>query len=220
VGHLALARTHIERGRHAAADHAGLDAHPLSHCSAMPSCDEYSPTAALQRSRSAGNGAMLETKGFDSQDGIALQWLNWVGIQTGVISGRVSPALDVRARQCKMAHVYQGHIEKIPILGRDPGQIRIHGRSGGLHRRRPHRYRHHEPRRSGIATANARPERERAALHVLNASGDRARSAKCASCCCRRKATGGPDAQVRGFGVSEKIGLLLRQLRGQASCMN
>src|SRR5690349_18479420 len=61
-------------------------------------------------------GNMVETKGFDSQDGIALQWLSWKGIKTGLISGRVSPATAERAKQCKMAYVYQGHIEKIPIL--------------------------------------------------------------------------------------------------------
>jgi len=61
-------------------------------------------------------GNMVETKGFDSQDGIALQWCSWHGIKTGVISGRVSPATTERARQCKMTYVYQGHIEKIPIL--------------------------------------------------------------------------------------------------------
>jgi 3-deoxy-D-manno-octulosonate 8-phosphate phosphatase (KDO 8-P phosphatase) len=62
------------------------------------------------------SGKMVETKGFDSQDGIALQWLSWNNIKTGLISGRVSPATDERARQCKFAYVYQGHIEKIPIL--------------------------------------------------------------------------------------------------------
>jgi 3-deoxy-D-manno-octulosonate 8-phosphate phosphatase (KDO 8-P phosphatase) len=119
----------------------------------------------------SGSGTMVETKGFDSQDGIALQWLSWVGIQTGVISGRVSPALDVRARQGKMTYVYQGHIEKIPILeeilaksgftagqvayiGDDLTDIVIMNRVG-----------------LGIATANARPEVKRAALHVLNARG-------------------------------------------------
>jgi 3-deoxy-D-manno-octulosonate 8-phosphate phosphatase (KDO 8-P phosphatase) len=61
-------------------------------------------------------GKMVETKGFDSQDGIGLQWLSWHGIKTGVISGRLSPATAERARQCKMSYVYQGHIEKIPIL--------------------------------------------------------------------------------------------------------
>src|SRR5215468_8882071 len=63
-----------------------------------------------------GQGGVVETKGFDSQDGISLQWLNWKGVKTGVISGRVSPATAERARQTKMAYVYQGHIEKIPIL--------------------------------------------------------------------------------------------------------
>src|ERR1700722_11325499 len=62
------------------------------------------------------DGKMFETKMFDSQDGIALQWLSWHGIQTGVISGRVSPATEERAKQVKMTYVYQGHIEKIPIL--------------------------------------------------------------------------------------------------------
>jgi 3-deoxy-D-manno-octulosonate 8-phosphate phosphatase (KDO 8-P phosphatase) len=61
-------------------------------------------------------GNMVETKGFDSQDGIALQWMFKYGIPTGVISGRVSPATTERARQAKMVYVYQGHTEKIPIL--------------------------------------------------------------------------------------------------------
>src|SRR5258708_34677125 len=61
-------------------------------------------------------GNMVETKAFDSQDGIALQWCQWKGIKTGLISGRISPATAERAKQCKFAYVYQGHIEKIPIL--------------------------------------------------------------------------------------------------------
>jgi 3-deoxy-D-manno-octulosonate 8-phosphate phosphatase (KDO 8-P phosphatase) len=71
-------------------------------------------------------GKMVETKGFDSQDGIALQWLSWHGIKTGLISGRVSPATDERARQCKFAYVYQGHIEKIPILEEILADSKIH----------------------------------------------------------------------------------------------
>jgi 3-deoxy-D-manno-octulosonate 8-phosphate phosphatase (KDO 8-P phosphatase) len=62
------------------------------------------------------DGNMAETKGFDSQDGIALQWMARVGIATGLISGRVSPATVERATQCKFKYVYQGHTEKIPIL--------------------------------------------------------------------------------------------------------
>src|SRR3954453_2653463 len=117
------------------------------------------------------SGKMAETKGFDSQDGIALQWCNWYGIRTGVISGRLSPATEERARQCKMAWVYQGHIEKIPILeeilresGADPRTVAYIGddltdvvimRRVGL----------------AIATANARPEVKRAAMHTLQACG-------------------------------------------------
>lgn len=62
------------------------------------------------------DGKMVETKAFDSQDGIALRWLSTLGIKTGVISGRNSPATVERASQVKMTYVYQGHTEKIPII--------------------------------------------------------------------------------------------------------
>ena len=84
-------------------------------------------------------GNMVETKGFDTQDGIALQWLSWKGFVTGVISGRVSPATEERAKQCNMTYVYQGHIEKIPILEEILKRIRHCRGAGGLHRRRSHR---------------------------------------------------------------------------------
>lgn len=62
------------------------------------------------------DGNVVETKGFDAQDGIALQWARWHNIRTGVISGRDSPATRERARQVGMTWVYQGHIEKIPLF--------------------------------------------------------------------------------------------------------
>ncbi len=119
----------------------------------------------------APDGAMAESKGFDSQDGIGLQWLNWHGVKTGVISGRVSPATAERARQTKMSYVYQGHIEKIPILeeiladakidssevayiGDDFTDITIMHRVG-----------------LAIATANARAEVKREAHYVTQAAG-------------------------------------------------
>jgi len=117
------------------------------------------------------SGNMVETKGFGAQDGIALQWLSWKGILTGVISGRVSPATETRARQCKMTYVYQGHIEKIPILeeiladaGLSPEQVAYIGddltdvvvmNRVGL----------------GIATANAREEVKRSAMYVTASRG-------------------------------------------------
>lgn len=116
-------------------------------------------------------GKMVETKGFDSQDGIALHWASWKGIRTGVISGRDSPATEERARQCKMTYVYQGHIEKIPILeeilvkaavdrsevayiGDDFTDVPIMRRVG-----------------FAVATANARPEVKAAAHYVTRAPG-------------------------------------------------
>jgi 3-deoxy-D-manno-octulosonate 8-phosphate phosphatase (KDO 8-P phosphatase) len=117
------------------------------------------------------DGKMWETKGFDSQDGIALQWISWYGIQTGVISGRVSPAVEERALQVKMTHIYQGHIDKVPILeqiceksgiprdaiayiGDDLTDVVVMRRVS-----------------IGIATANARPEVKKAAHMVTEASG-------------------------------------------------
>lgn len=116
-------------------------------------------------------GNMVETKGFDSQDGIALQWLNWYGIAAGVISGRVSPATAERAKQVKLRYVYQGHIEKIPILdeimadcgltrdavayiGDDLTDIVVMHRVG-----------------FAVATQNARPEVKKEAHYVTQAPG-------------------------------------------------
>ncbi len=116
-------------------------------------------------------GKMAETKGFDSQDGIGLQWLQWKGIKTGVISGRQSPATAERARQCKMAYVYQGHIEKIPILEEiladakvDKSEVAYIGDDFTdtviMHRVG-----------LAIATANARPEVKQEAHYVTQATG-------------------------------------------------
>jgi 3-deoxy-D-manno-octulosonate 8-phosphate phosphatase (KDO 8-P phosphatase) len=120
-----------------------------------------------------GAGNVVETKAFDSQDGIALQWLSWNKIKTGLISGRVSPATVERAKQTKFTYVYQGHIEKIPILEeilRDSslaaGEVAFIGddltdlvvmRRVGL----------------AIATANARPEVKQQAHYVTLQPGGR-----------------------------------------------
>ncbi len=116
-------------------------------------------------------GNMIETKGFDSQDGIALQWMQWKGLRTGVISGRESLGTAERARQVKMNYVYQGHIEKVPILekimaegdlqaeeiaymGDDLTDLVVMRRVG-----------------FAIAVANARPEVKREAHYVTEQTG-------------------------------------------------
>jgi len=119
----------------------------------------------------AAEGGVFESKAFDSQDGIALQWLSWHGIDTGVISGRVSAATEARAKQVNMRYVYQGHIEKIPVLeeimadaglaqeqvayiGDDLTDVVVMHRVG-----------------LAIATANARPEVKAQAHYVTAAPG-------------------------------------------------
>lgn len=117
------------------------------------------------------DGNMVESKGFNAQDGISLQWLRWNGIDTGVISGRVSPATVERAAQVGMKYVYQGHIEKVPFLeeilaksGLAPEEIAYAGddltdivvmKRVGL----------------AFAPANARKEVKNAAHYVASASG-------------------------------------------------
>lgn len=59
-----------------------------------------------------GGGKAVEFKAFNSQDGLGFHFLNAVGIKTGVISGRESPATVERARILKMSFVYQGLLEK------------------------------------------------------------------------------------------------------------
>lgn len=116
-------------------------------------------------------GNMLETKGFDSRDGIALQWLSWLGIGTGLISGRISPATVERARQCKFTYVYQGHIEKIPVLDEILADAKLDRTQVGyigddltdivvMHRVG-----------FAAATANARPEVKREAHYVTAEPG-------------------------------------------------
>lgn len=119
----------------------------------------------------APSGGLLEMKGFDTQDGMALQWLSWKGIETGVISGRVSAGTEERCRQCGCKYIYQGHVEKIPILeeifarsgfggaqtayvGDDLTDVVIMRRVG-----------------LAIAPANAREEVKRAAHYVTQAAG-------------------------------------------------
>ena len=65
---------------------------------------------------SDGQGGLFETKTFDSQDGIALQWAHQMGIATGIISGRTSPAVKERARTAHMKYLYEGNTTKLPLF--------------------------------------------------------------------------------------------------------
>src|SRR6266478_4567964 len=58
-------------------------------------------------------GAIVETKGFSSQDGMAIRWLEAAGIDVGWISGRDSPATVTRANMLGVKYLYQNHLEKL-----------------------------------------------------------------------------------------------------------
>ena len=62
------------------------------------------------------DGSLTETKGFNTQDGIALQWAYRVGIETGIISGRGGLAVRERARSAKMRYLFEGNTQKLPLF--------------------------------------------------------------------------------------------------------
>jgi 3-deoxy-D-manno-octulosonate 8-phosphate phosphatase (KDO 8-P phosphatase) len=69
------------------------------------------------------DGKSLEMKRFDIQDGLGIRFLQWAGIQVAVVSGRVSEATAIRARELDIVELHQdGGAQKIRaingILGR------------------------------------------------------------------------------------------------------
>lgn len=61
---------------------------------------------------------LVEVKAFHSLDGIGLRLLNQFGVLTGVITGRVSPGTEERARGLGMSYAYQGFLSKLDPLER------------------------------------------------------------------------------------------------------
>jgi len=58
-----------------------------------------------------GNG--LETKCFNVKDGHGIKMLQRHGIQVGIITGRNSVVVDIRARELGIGLVYQGALNKL-----------------------------------------------------------------------------------------------------------
>ena len=117
------------------------------------------------------DGTMVETKGFNSQDGLGLHFCHQMGIPTGVISGRSSPGTVERCRMLNMRYVYQGLLDKIAtfeevlkdasvvddevvFIGDDFTDVPLILRAG-----------------LGVAVANAREEVKRSADYVTNTPG-------------------------------------------------
>lgn len=58
-----------------------------------------------------GNG--LETKVFNVKDGHGIKMLQRYGIEVGIITGRTSQVVDIRARELAIELVYQGALKKL-----------------------------------------------------------------------------------------------------------
>ena len=59
------------------------------------------------------DGGMLETKGFDSRDGLGLRLVHSAGLKTGIITGRASLAVECRVKDMGINFLEQNALEKI-----------------------------------------------------------------------------------------------------------
>ena len=59
-----------------------------------------------------GEGGVAEMKAFNSQDGAGLKLAHIMGLRTGFITGRKSPAVTQRAQELKVDFVYLGQESK------------------------------------------------------------------------------------------------------------
>ena len=112
-----------------------------------------------------------EQKGFHTHDGLGIDLLHRAGLKSGIISGRVSSAVERRAQGLGMTFVYQGCEDKldafndtlaqagvtngeVAFVGDDLNDIPLMLQSG-----------------LGIAVADAAPETREHAHYVTNAAG-------------------------------------------------
>jgi 3-deoxy-D-manno-octulosonate 8-phosphate phosphatase (KDO 8-P phosphatase) len=54
-----------------------------------------------------------EQKGFHTRDGLGMELLHRAGLRSGIISGRRSSAVEMRARGLGMSFIVQGHENKV-----------------------------------------------------------------------------------------------------------
>lgn len=55
----------------------------------------------------------IETKFFNVRDGHGIKLIQRAGIKVGIITGRISPVVDMRARELEIEFVYQGSARKL-----------------------------------------------------------------------------------------------------------
>jgi 3-deoxy-D-manno-octulosonate 8-phosphate phosphatase (KDO 8-P phosphatase) len=63
------------------------------------------------------DGEVLEMKRFDIQDGFGVKLLQWAGILVAVVSGRISRATEIRARELDVDELHQdGGAQKVQAI--------------------------------------------------------------------------------------------------------
>lgn len=77
--------------------------------------------AAQQRMADAGGFTIasvnvIEAKGFHAHDGTAITLARLGGLQTGIITKRLSETVALRARDLRLTYVYQGVADKLSAL--------------------------------------------------------------------------------------------------------
>ncbi len=117
------------------------------------------------------NGGVAEMKAFNSQDGAGLKLAHIMGIRTGFITGRKSPAVSQRAHELSVEFVYLGQEtkmaafeaclreagvreEEVAYMGDDLPDIPVAKRAG-----------------LAVAVADAAPELKAVCHYVTNARG-------------------------------------------------
>jgi 3-deoxy-D-manno-octulosonate 8-phosphate phosphatase (KDO 8-P phosphatase) len=118
-----------------------------------------------------GGGGVAEMKAFNSQDGAGLKLAHIMGIRTGFITGRKSPAVSQRAQELGVEFVYLGQEtkmaafdecvqkagvreEEVAYMGDDLPDMPVAKRAG-----------------LAVAVANAAPELKAISHYVTNAKG-------------------------------------------------
>jgi len=114
-----------------------------------------------------------DLKSFNSHDGAGIRYLLRAGIHAAIISGRASRAVEARARDLGIEHVYLGVHYKVPVYEQIIDSLNV--RDGEVCYIGDDLMDIPVMRRVGlpVAVSNARPETKQHALYVTTAHGGR-----------------------------------------------
>src|SRR5213082_2917220 len=83
---------------------------------AQQSVQEHADRYADSGGYAIASTSMIEAKGFHAHDGTAISLARLGGIQTGLITKRISETVALRARDLKLEHVHQGIQDKLTVF--------------------------------------------------------------------------------------------------------